>query len=590
MPRVYLTVVISGTAWLSLAFLLFFIHHENKHIFNNVRQAMVADIAAAGAPVVHPHNAHSIGQRNLDHRDLDSVLGQLDKDIPRFGPGEGGQPLMLSGVADVEKAKKTKNIHNFNLVVSDKISLERTVKDTRDSRCQDITYRFSKFPTASVIIVFHNEAWSTLMRTVHSVVNRTPHDILAEVVLVDDASTDDELEKKLQNIPKLVRGKVKLVRTTQREGVARAKIRGAREARGEVLVFLDSHCEVNTHWLEPMLDLIHQGPTTVVSPIIDTIDPETFGFQDGSLSRVSFRWSLETRRIILSKMEKADRLNPLEPVRSPLTNGGIFAVSKTFFEKVGGLDAGLDAWGADALDFSFKTWMCGGSIYIVPCSRVGHVTRRAPPYSSPGSLETSYQRNLVRIAETWMDEYKEEFYSAVPDARDRYFGDISEIESMKTRLNCHSFDWYLNHVTPSLLATSNNARRAWGRVHNQNHDLCFVPSGEGKRLSVDTCSDDSKKQALLLTKDFEIRFEDLCLDLSDYRIGQQATLEACHGMAGTQEWIHSKPGQIKHRESGYCLDVAMGRIYKARLITNECSKDSGTQKWEFRHYTKRMNH
>nr|XP_054767113.1 probable N-acetylgalactosaminyltransferase 9 [Lytechinus pictus] len=233
MPRVYLTVVISGTAWLSLAFLLFFIHHENKHIFNNVRQAMVADIAAAGAPVVHPHNAHSIGQRNLDHRDLDSVLGQLDKDIPRFGPGEGGQPLMLSGVADVEKAKKTKHIHNFNLVVSDKISLERTVKDTRDSRCQDITYRFSKFPTASVIIVFHNEAWSTLMRTVHSVVNRTPHDILAEVVLVDDASTDDELEKKLQNIPKLVRGKVKLVRTTQREGVARAKNRGGREARGE---------------------------------------------------------------------------------------------------------------------------------------------------------------------------------------------------------------------------------------------------------------------------------------------------------------------------------------------------------------------
>lgn len=50
-----------------------------------------------------------------------------------------------------------------------------------------------------------------------------------------------------------------------------------------------------------------------------------------------------------------------------------------------------------------------------------------------------------------------------------------------------------------------------------------------------------------------------------------------------------QPGKIKHRESGYCLDVAIGRIYKPQLMTNECN-DSGTQRWEFRHYTKRMNH
>ena len=41
---------------------------------------------------------------------------------------------------------------------------------------------------------------------------------------------------------------VKIVRSTERLGLIRARLAGADAASGDVLVFLDAHCEVNTLW------------------------------------------------------------------------------------------------------------------------------------------------------------------------------------------------------------------------------------------------------------------------------------------------------------------------------------------------------
>jgi len=49
--------------------------------------------------------------------------------------------------------------------------------------------------------------------------------------------------------------------------------------------------------------------------------------------------------------------------------------------------------------------MCGGSLYIEPCSRVGHVFRQHRPYSAPNNEDTM-ARNSLRLANVWMDDFK----------------------------------------------------------------------------------------------------------------------------------------------------------------------------------------
>lgn len=78
--------------------------------------------------------------------------------------------------------------------------------------------------------------------------------------------------------------KVKILRAKKREGLIRARLMGAAKATGEVLIFLDSHCECANGWLEPLIDPIARNPNVSTVPFIESIDDNTFQFIGTSIA------------------------------------------------------------------------------------------------------------------------------------------------------------------------------------------------------------------------------------------------------------------------------------------------------------------
>lgn len=185
--------------------------------------------------------------------------------------------------------------HAFNALVSNNIGLQRPIPDTRHKVCsREPTCRDEELPTASIIMCFYNEHKMTLFRSIKSVLDRTPEWLLKEIILVDDFSDLPELEFHLQGElhSQLKYDNLHYIRNTQRQGLIRSRVIGANEAKGDVLIFLDSHIEVNQQWAEPLLRLIQAENSTLAVPVIDLINADTFHYTASPLVRGGFNWGL----------------------------------------------------------------------------------------------------------------------------------------------------------------------------------------------------------------------------------------------------------------------------------------------------------
>lgn len=529
------------------------------------------------------HN--SIASNNkIDWHDYKQIQANLEK----TGPGEQGAAHLLSANDDSEKDALYK-VNGFNALVSDRISVNRTLKDIRHPDCKMQKY-YETLPTASIVVPFFNEHLTVLLRTAYSALNRAPPNLI-EVILVDDASTKEHTKQELDDFVRNHLPKVRVIHLSERSGLIRARMAGARRAKGDVIIFLDSHTEANINWLPPLLDPIVDDYRTVVCPFIDVIDYETFAYraQDEG-ARGAFDWEFYYKRLPLLP---EDLKYPARPFKSPIMAGGLFAISKKFFFELGGYDEGLEIWGGEQYELSFKIWQCGGQMVDAPCSRIGHIYRKYAPF--PNSAKGDFVgRNYKRVAEVWMDEYKEYLYLRRPQYRNMEYGDVSAQKEVRERLQCKSFRWFMQNIAfdlPKKYPPIEPPDFAYGEIRSVADPTLCVDSkfkNDNERFNLAPCIKDSigrsGEQHFSLTwhKDIRPRKRTVCWDVPSHEARSPVLLWGCHGSKGNQLWRYDPvKQQLIHGGNPRCLDSDSDR---KELFVAACDVESVTQRWKFEHY------
>ena len=520
------------------------------------------------------------------------------------GAGEEGEPVYMRGNQQI-LSKRLWGLNQFNLVASDTISINRKLKDVRSEECKILRYPESELTATSIIIVFHNEAWSTLVRTVHSVLNNSPNHLIKEIILVDDASERNYLGEELESHLKTLAAKILILRTKQRIGLIKSRLLGAESAQGEILTFLDAHCECTPGWIEPLLHNVKKSPDKVVCPIIDILDDETFkytksfSFHWGAFNAaLHFRWYTLSRRVIEQR-----QMNSTLPYATPVMAGGLFSISRKYFWSIGSYDENMDIWGGENLEMSFRVWQCGGRVEISPCSRVGHVFRKASPYTFPrdGGVNTVLYGNLARVALVWMDQYSRFYFKSDDKAAVASNNQNVTLRlNLRKKLKCQSFDWYLDNVWPESFFP--RLGQFYGKIKSKavGENCLNMPGSRGGTIQpgpavLFPCQNDRFHLAQMFTSHkngYIMGDESMCLDSPNWEYDNFPGIRfsSCQEIS-RQVWDFKKVNsifneeeyKIVHRLSGKCLKVSTLGTSDI-LILDSCDADNEFILWYFSEY------
>ena len=298
---------------------------------------------------------------------------------------------------------------------------------------QKIELRRSAEVDISVVIVSWN-AKNFLEECLRSLAD-APTSRKTEIIVVDNASSDGSPEMVETNFPR-----VKLIKSDQNLGFAKANNVGIRESTGRYVSLINSDVKVLSNCLDPLVDYLEQHPDVGnVGPKILNRDRTL----QSSCRRFPTLWNNFCEASGLSKVFRGSRLFSSEhmvffphdrELDVDVLVGCFWMVRKDTFEEVGLLDEDFFIYAED-VDWCRRCWDAGWRIAFFPGTQAIHY-RGGSSANDPARFAAEQRRAVLHYWEKHHGPLRQAGIRVIMSFRDllRFlFGAASRLAKSSTR-------------------------------------------------------------------------------------------------------------------------------------------------------------